>query len=59
MDKANYGEDGGRPMPKAEGNLTSFPVTKGASPNEFCPNCGCKTGGCCPSEHCGNPCGKH
>ena len=45
------------PRPWAGGQLKSFPTTKGASPNEFCEECGCKTGGCCGGKHMGNPCG--
>jgi len=40
-------------MPFSPGTLLSFPVTKGASPNEFCEECGCHCDGQCK----GNPCG--
>ena len=39
------------------GVIQGFPTTKNATPNEFCSECGCKVGGCCPDKHCGNPCG--
>ncbi len=39
------------------GVIQGFPTTKNATPNEFCSECGVKTGGKHAGEHCGNPCG--
>lgn len=39
------------------GVIQTFKTTGKATPNEFCSECGCKVGGCCPDEHAGNPCG--